>query len=211
MIIIQKDKSKEKKATVGCQNPYKYAERMYEDRTDACEDATVGCAQESVYAEETSGEQKKEAKSENSAFAVALRILQAGANSRRMLREKLVKKGFSRIEAEDAVEEAVKAGLLHEKRLFFSHAEFLARRKYYGKSRLRMALLQKFDRETVDAYFEEVTEELDFTVLAKELVMKNANKSREALIGKLKRNGYNGYEIREALTLLQKDKSEDPD
>lgn len=141
----------------------------------------------------------------SSCASSALRILQSGANSSFMLREKLRRKGYSHDEIEDALKEVKDAGLLDDKRLFFAHAVFLATRKYYGKRRVYMELTRKFDRETVVAYFEEALEEVDFSSCCLTFAQKNAAKGRDALAAKLSRQGYTASEIRNALSSLAKD------
>jgi len=146
--------------------------------------------------------EEKPSHTRSSAASSALRILQSGANSSLMLREKLARKGYSQIEIEDALCEVKDAGLLDDKRLFFAHAEFLATRKFYGKRRVYMELMRKFDRETVDAYFEEALEEIDFSSCCLTFAKKNRTKEKETLLAKLSRQGYSQSEIRYALSFL---------
>ena len=146
--------------------------------------------------------EKTETPKRSSCTSAALRILQSGANSGFMLREKLRRKGYAPDEIEDALREVTDAGLLDDKRLFFAHAEALATRKYYGKRRVYMELMRKFDRPLVDAYFEEAVEEIDFSAYCLILAKKNGKKEREALAAKLSRQGYAANEIRYALSLL---------
>lgn len=139
---------------------------------------------------------------EDEAFRAALRILSAGANSSRMLREKLCRKGFSREDAAAAASRAAEAGLVGDCRLLIAHAEYLARKKFYGKSRIRMELLQKFDREIVERFFEEAVEEIEFAAYATTLAGRYADRGREYVIGRLRRAGYASAEIRGALNEL---------
>lgn len=134
--------------------------------------------------------------------SAALRILQSGANSSMMLREKLRRKGYSQNEINEAIQEVSDAGFLDDRRLLFAHAEYLAARKYYGKRRVYMELLRKFDRSLVQAYFEEALEEIDFSAYCLAFAQKNSGKSREALTAKLQRQGYAANEIRYALSFL---------
>lgn len=136
------------------------------------------------------------------ASSSALRILQSGANSSHMLREKLRRKGYSEEEIEEALREVTEAGLLDDRRLLFAHAEFLAARKFYGKRRVYMELTRKFGRNLVDACFEEAVEEIDFSSYCLTLAKKNATKGKEALAAKLSRQGYASSEIRLALSVL---------
>ena len=137
------------------------------------------------------------------ALSAAYRILQRGANSRKMLREKLMKKGFSRSLADEAIAKCELQGLLHEKRLFMAHTEYLARKKHYGKSRLRLTLLQKFDRESFDEYFSEAIEEIDFLENAKIEAERVASRGKRYVLSRLQALGYSSHEIYEALDGLQ--------
>lgn len=129
----------------------------------------------------------------------AYRILQSGANSRRMLREKLIKKGYGREIASKAVAICEKQGMLFEKRLLLAHTEYLARKKHYGKSRIRLVLLQKFDRESVEEYFDEAIGEIDFAAYAKEEAEKGAHRGKRYLVSRLHTLGYSSSEIYKAL------------
>ncbi len=148
---------------------------------------------------------EERAKSAEDAFRAVLRILAAGPNSSRMLKEKLRRKGFSQETAEEAVERARKARLFNDRLLLIAHTGYLARKKYYGKSRIRMALLQKFDRETVEEFFEEAVEEIDFSAQAAALAGRFAGRGEEYLIGRLHRAGYTASEIRAAVAAARKD------
>ena len=141
-----------------------------------------------------------------SATSAALRILQSGANSSFMLREKLKRKGYSSEEIEEALQEVKDAGLLDDCRLLFAHAEYLAMRKFYGKRRVYMELMRKFDRSLVDAYFEEAVEEIDFSFYCLTFAKKNGTKGKEALYAKLSRQGYSQGEIRYALSFLSSER-----
>ena len=149
--------------------------------------------------------EKTQAPKRSSCTSAALRILQSGANSGFMLREKLRRKGYAPDEIEDALREVTDAGLLDDKRLFFAHAEALATRKYYGKRRVYMEVLRKFDRDIVDAYFEEALEEVDFSSLCLAFAKKMGGKGRDALLARLSRQGYTSGEIRYALSSLEED------
>ena len=161
-------------------------------RTDACEDC---------------GEEKTPKRS--SASSAALRILQSGANSSRMLRDKLSRKGYSQEEIEEALDEVKTAGLVDDRRLLFAHAEYLAARKFYGRRRVYMELVRKFDRSLVDTYFEEALAEIDFSSYCSALAQKNRDKGKDALIAKLSRQGYTASEIRSALSILSSEQGDD--
>ena len=162
------------------------------NRTDACEEC---------------GEEKTPKRS--SAASAALRILQSGANSSRMLRDKLTRKGYSKEEIEEALDEVKTAGLVDDRRLLFAHAEYLAARKFYGKRRVYMELVRKFDRSLVDTYFEEALAEIDFSSYCSDLAKKNRGKGKEALAAKLSRQCYTASEIRFALSILSSEQDDD--
>ena len=161
------------------------------NRTDACDEC-----------------EKEQTPKRSSATSSALRILQSGANSSRMLRDKLSRKGYTREEIEDALDEVKTAGLVDDRRLLFAHAEYLASRKYYGKRRVYMELLRKFDRSLVDIYLEEALEEIDFSSYCLDLAQKNRGKGKDALLAKLSRQGYAASEIRSALSQLVLDEDD---
>ena len=138
-------------------------------------------------------------KSENPALSAAYRILQSGANSRKMLRDKLMKKGFSKDEANTAIAFCEKEGLLHEKRLFVAHTEFLARKKHYGKSRIFRELLLKFDRQTVEDYFDEAISEIDFEAYANAEAERSCHRGKRYVQSRLHTLGYSSHEIYEAV------------
>ena len=161
------------------------------NRTDACDDC-----------------EKEQTPKRSSATSSALRILQSGANSSRMLRDKLTRKGYTREEIEDALDEVKTAGLVDDRRLLFAHAEYLATRKYYGKRRVYMELVRKFDRSLVDTYLEEALEEIDFSSYCLALAQKNRGKGKDALLAKLSRQGYDASEIRSALSQLVLDEDD---
>lgn len=167
-------------------------------------ESQVATKSSKVKSREDACEEKQNVK-RSSCTSSALRILQAGANSSYMLREKLRRKGYPSDEIEEALGEVKDAGLLDDKRLFFAYAEALATRKYYGKRRVYMEALRKFDRETVDAYFEDALTEIDFSLLCLTFAKKMKGKERDTLLAKLSRQGYTSAEIRYALSFLQED------
>jgi len=185
--MIRVHQNKKQKATISSTEETKETKNAtksskIKNRRDACEEKTN--------------------RTRSSATSSALRILQSGANSSYMLKEKLARKGYSHTEIEEALCELKDAGLLDDKRLFFAHAEFLATRKFYGKRRVHMELMRKFDRETVDTHFEEALAEIDFSSYCLSFAKKNVAKGRDALLAKLARQGYASSEIRYAVSFL---------
>ena len=133
------------------------------------------------------------------ATSSAFRILQSGANSKKMLREKLLKKGYPKGECEAAIEECVALGFIKDGELLVAHTAFLAKRKHFGKSRIRMELLKKFDRETVEDYFTEAIGEIDFLKNAREEAVKLLHRGKAYLVRRLYLLGYSSSEVYEAL------------
>ncbi len=165
------------------------------------------CEENQAYEEaEKSGSAGQTA--ENPALMAAYRILQSGANSRKMLRDKLFKKGFSSDEAKQAVLLCESQGLFHEKRLFLAHTEYLARKKHYGRSRIRRELLQKFDRQSVEEYFAEAIAEINFGLYAKEEAARVSHRGKRYVVSRLSSLGYSSHEIYEALDGLTFEESD---
>lgn len=163
-----------------------------------------GKAMEESTFEERTSEEKRPA-----ALSLAYRILQSGANSRKMLRDKILKKGFSQSEAEDAIALCEKQGFLNEKRLFFAHCEYLAHKKHFGKRRIRLEMLKKFDRESVEEFFDEATEEIDFSHLATQEAAKCAHRGKRYAVSRLHTLGYTSHEIYEAVSSFEDDTPSD--
>jgi len=142
------------------------------------------------------------------ATSAAFRILQSGANSKKMLRDKLLKKGFSGVECEAAIEECLSLGFVKERELLLTHTLYLANKRHFGKKRIRMELYKKFDRETVEKYFDEALEEIDFQKNAREEALKLLRRGKSYLVRHLALLGYSSHEVYEALKDLPFDTGE---
>ena len=189
MIRIPKNQRKQSDGAAEEMNESLRSQKLFSDRS---EDSEASRSE----ADELSLPEKS---NENPALSAAYRILQSGANSRKMLRDKLIRKGFSQSDAVKAVALCESQGLLHEKRLFMAHTEYLSRKKHYGKSRIYRELLQKFDRQSVDAFFAEAIEEIDFEANAKEEAERVAHRGKRYTVSRLSALGYTSHEIYEAL------------
>lgn len=152
----------------------------------------------------------EEPKERAAATSSAFRILQSGANSKKMLREKLLKKGYSKRECEAAIEECVALGFIKDGELLTAHTAFLAQKKHFGKSRIRMELLKKFDRKTVEDHFTEAIVEIDFLKNAREEALKLLHRGKAYLVRRLQLLGYSSSEIYEALKDLTFDTADAP-
>lgn len=213
-VFFEKDEEKNTEATNGCQRrAFRLSELEAEPSRKTVVKRVPQEGQDCSFSKEKGQNRPQKAgkREEKDAFRAALPILSSGANSTRMLRDKLIKKGYSAAEARLAAEEAHEAGLLNDRRLLEAYAYSLATRKYYGKGRIRLILQQKFDRDVVERYFEEALEDIDFYALAVELARRFWPRGREYVIGKLKRAGYSVYEIRRALEALGAQNAEEAD
>lgn len=142
---------------------------------------------------------EKKGKNPPDAYTAAMRILAVGDNSSKMLREKLAKKGFEREEIEDAIARLEAVGYVNDRRLATRWGELLAERKCCGAYKVRMELFRRFDREVVDYVMDELAENVDFTSIARSYAVKNAKRGREAIIRRLRYQGFTVSEIRSAV------------
>lgn len=132
----------------------------------------------------------------------AMRTLAYGDRSERQLREKLTEKGYGALQIAEVFGILRSKRYLDDLRYMENAARYMARTKLYGRGRIRMELLQRVDRRTVESRFDEVMEalpDIDFTEIARKRAEKRKGKSREYVIADLKRNGFTGDEIRRAL------------
>lgn len=140
-----------------------------------------------------------------SAQTTAFRMISMRDYSSKILREKLSEKGFSQEEILQTLEFLREKRFLDDLRYGRNLIRYMAERRYFGAYKIRMELSLKLDREYIEKLLPEVFENYDFAALAKELISKPQlrGKSREALIRKLKANGYGAQEIRSALSDVQ--------
>ena len=138
------------------------------------------------------------------AYVKAMALLAISDMSERKLREKLAAKGFSKEEIYEAVEKLESEGYLSDDRLIENLVNYYSKKKYYGKYRIKLELISKFDRESVDRAFDSVCEVIDFRAFAAEFALKETRKGtdREKLIRKLQRLGHDTSSIRGALALI---------
>ncbi len=136
-----------------------------------------------------------------SAETAALRLLTYRDHSSRMLREKLTERGYPADEIKSVITLLCQKRLINDLRYGENLIRYLAERRYYGRYKIRMELAAVLDREVIDSLLPTQLEQYDFSALAAELLQKPQyrTKSREALIRKLKANGYSAAEIRSAL------------
>ena len=174
------------------------------------EDLEVEDAQEEASQPKSRRVQKERAKKEPpSAQTAALRLISMRDHSGRQLREKLSERGYSPEEIEEALVFLREKRFLDDLRFGRNLIRYMAERRYFGAYKIRMELSLRLDREYIDQLFPDELENYDFAALAKELVNKPQlrGKSREALIRKLKANGYGVSEIRFALADVPREKN----
>ncbi len=174
------------------------------DREDSPEDCFEDACDKRPVINKTKAEEKRDA-----VLSAALRILQCGANSKKMLRDKLLKKGFSKDDVERAILFCEEQSLLHEQRLFSAHTAYLAEKKHFGKSRLRLELLKKFDRQSFDDFFDEAIAEIDFSHYARIEAEKSARRGKGYVVSRLRTLGFSAHEIYEALETVVFDEPSD--
>ena len=149
---------------------------------------------------------KKSEKSEKeNCLSSALMIIRSGENTERMIREKLIRKGYSKEAIEYSFEKIKAVSLTDDKRLLYSYVKTLGEKKLYGPLRIKLEVLKKFDKDIISDYFEDALSEVDFFEAAKRLYEKNSTKDRDFIIRKLARCGFLRDHIKYALNSIQKD------
>lgn len=134
-------------------------------------------------------------------YVKAMSLLALSDMSERRLREKLLLKGFSESEIGRALDALREKGYISDDRLIENLVSYYSRRKYFGRYRIKLELLSKFDRESVDRALDGACACVDFKELASEFAIKEKSKGtdREKLIRKLQRLGHDSLSIRYAL------------
>jgi SOS response regulatory protein OraA/RecX len=133
----------------------------------------------------------------------ALVLIRFSANSRKMLEDKLIKKGFSRDVVKIALDNLEKGGFINDKHLLYAHAFRLATVKYYGRYRIKLDLCRKFHKDTVNKYIDGALEDVNFEECAEKLAMKFSSYGMDYVCSKLRRNGYTTQEIRYAVRNIE--------
>ena len=153
---------------------------------------------------------KREEKSESSlCLSSALLILRSGDNTRRMLREKLERKGFSKESVEYAIERVCAAGLINEERLFTRYAQYLAEKKCLGPIRVRQEIARRFDKEIVEMMIADALAEIDFSSIAQRVAEKQKNRDMDFTVRKLRRLGFYTEHIRYAVKMIRNNFTEE--
>ena len=151
---------------------------------------------------EKSARSQNERSEEEICLSSALLIIRSGENTERMIREKLIKKGFSKDAVTYALERVRAASLTDDRRLLFTYVSNLAKRKLYGPYRIKLEVMKRFDRDICDSFLEDALSEEDFFESAKKLCYQNRGKDREFIARKLSRCGFYSDHIRYVLKSL---------
>ncbi len=150
-------------------------------------------------------------------MAAATNILVFADNTEKNLRNKLERKGFDEVAIDRAVEKLKEAGLINDARLMHSVSEYLADKKLYGRSRIKLELQKKgFDKSLIGEQFDECVSEVDFKENCLKLVRKKRlaekildSKTARSVTAALARYGYGYAEIKYAYTRLLEENEED--
>lgn len=139
------------------------------------------------------------------AYVKAMSLLAISDMSERKMREKLISKGFSDDETADAIDRLKSNGYLRDERLMENLVAYYSKRKYFGRYRIKLELLSKFDRESVDNFFDVICESVDFKSFALEAAQKEARRGSDVkkIAGKLQRLGHDSSAIRHALSEIR--------
>lgn len=133
----------------------------------------------------------------------AMRIIMFGDNSKKMMRDKLSRKGYSSEIVHLVIDRMVEKGLINEAPLFDSMVHNLAIKKFYGRSRVKQEMLLKFDRESVDAMLDKCLKDVSFHRQANEFAAKNYANGKDRLIRAMKARGYDSRQIMLAIEKVE--------
>ncbi len=168
---------------------------------------------------EGEGEQEKKGESEkrSPAFSRALKLLAKGLESSKTLKAKLIRRGFTEEEAEEAVLSAKEHGFINDKKLIVGYTEFLIRKKYYGPKKVKAEIFKKFENEDIIAFFPDAIADIDFTDYAIEFAKKrlklykseNITEKKKEIASALRWRGYTSKEVNVVLSLIRKKKRAD--
>ena len=129
------------------------------------------------------------------AYEKALDLIALADHSSRMMREKLIRKGYSREEVNEAVGRLCREGYINDGKLLHSYVGFLANRKCYGRPRIRLASREKFDAEIIENGLEEALEEQSFLENALKYAEKYKGKGKDYMVRRLKYLGHSTHDI----------------
>ena len=138
-------------------------------------------------------------------YVKAMSLLALSDMSERRLREKLLAKGFSIGEISRTIDTLRSKGYVSDDRLIENLVAYYTKRKYFGRYRIRLELLSKFDRESVDRTLDSACECIDFKEIAADIALKESAKGLygDKLVRKLQRLGHDASSVRYALSKIK--------
>lgn len=133
------------------------------------------------------------------AIRAAISILAYRENTEKTLRDKLISRGFTEEEAEEAVKFTVEKNYLCESRHFLRFVEFYGKNKFFGKRRILQEARRKgFSEETVRNYAAEAMAQVDFDELCYAALCRCRKDTKEKIEAALLRRGYTMSNVRYA-------------
>ena len=136
----------------------------------------------------------------------AFAILAYADNTEARLKEKLRRKGFSEQSIDTVTEEMRSYGYLNEERYIKRAAEQLVCQKFYGRRRILPELRKKgFSSELISSLD---LSEYDCAENCKEYILKKYSSFGEKELAAVLRRGYSVSEIKTALEMIKKRKSQ---
>lgn len=137
------------------------------------------------------------------AMATAMRIVMFADNSKKMLREKMIKRDYDPEVIDLVITRMVDGGLIREKPLFEGMAHTLAEKKYYGPLRVRYILSRKFDSDILELYLDAVMSDIDFEAIAFKFVKDNYENGRERVARAMSARGYEAPMIKKTIESVE--------
>lgn len=145
------------------------------------------------------------------AVKAGLKLLSFAPNTKRALREKLIVRGVSRDVAADAVEFIADCGYINEYEMALSLVSDMAKRRGYGRLRIKNELFAKgFAAETAAKAIDD--SEIDYVEICAERIRKMGGTAafaerdaRMKNVSSLMRHGFVTDEIKEALTRVKEE------
>ena len=154
-------------------------------------------AEKNLSAELADPEQEKE---RTAALKSAMKMLAYADNPEKRLREKLRRKGYGEEAVEYALMTVIREGYLDENRQIAARIAYLAEKKLYGRSRIRMELVREgFCREAIrEAEQSGLLDEIDYEENCARMLDKYGTDDFRKATAYLSRCGYTISEIKRA-------------
>lgn len=146
-----------------------------------------------------------------SAIKKGIVFLEYAKNTKKSLKNKLVRKGYAVEIAEEAAEYLAEKGYIREDSDAAQYAETLAVRKLYGKNRIKKELFTKgYDGATIACTMEEL--DVDFGEICAKRIQRSGGEAlfsepeaKRKTTAALLRYGFSYDDIREALDIIRND------